>query len=403
MAPKTLLFVSWQGGLGHITRDLAIVKELRRQNLEIDVLWMAHPLASRLIEQAGEKLLPESQFSADYNQVGIKALSGFNLNLMKYVVVAKKAWRHNADLFKEVIAKYHFDMVICDESYEITDAVAKNQVQLVSRMVMIEDFVGMEAMTKNPLERLGIYLNNRSTAYKIPRIPTSLLTHFFVGELEDIPDKRFGFLLPNRREFAKKHYHFLGYIIRFDPAEYADKAKIRAKPGYGKEPLLICATGGLSAGKELLETCGNAYTIVKKDIPDLHMVCVCGELFGRKPPELPQGVELHSFIPDLYQHFAACDIAVVVGGGTTTIELTALRRPFVFFPLENQFDQQLYVAERLARHGAGIKMRYYQTTPESLAQTILNHIGQEVDWKPIPIDGAQKAAKLINNFLVRTP
>ncbi|HVP15788.1 MAG TPA: glycosyltransferase [candidate division Zixibacteria bacterium] len=89
-----------------------------------------------------------------------------------------------------------------------------------------------------------------------------------------------------------------------------------------------------------------------------------------KPPELPPGVEVHVFIPDIYEHYTACDMVVVVGGGTTTAELTALRRPFVFFPPENQFDQQLYVAERLARQGAGIKMRYFDTTPESLANTI---------------------------------
>ena len=84
---------------------------------------------------------------------------------------------------------------------------------------------------------------------------------------------------------------------------------------------------------------------------------------------------------------------------TTTIELTALRRPFVYFPLENQFNQQLYVATRLARLGAGIKMRYFQTTPESLAQTIKANIRKEVGWKPINIDGAAKAAELITSFL----
>jgi UDP-N-acetylglucosamine:LPS N-acetylglucosamine transferase len=221
-----------------------------------------------------------------------------------------------------------------------------------------------------------------------------------VGELEDIPDKRFGFGLPNRREMAQKYYRILGHIIRFDPGDYADKAKIRTKLGYGNEPLLICATGGTSAGKELFETCGKTYVILIKNVPDLRIVCICGELFGRKPPELPHGVELHSYIPDLYEHYTACDMAVVVGGGTTTTELTALRRPFIFFPLENQFDQQLNVANRLTRQGAGIKMRYHQTSPESLADTILAHIGKEVDWKPIPTDGAQKAAELINDFLV---
>jgi UDP-N-acetylglucosamine:LPS N-acetylglucosamine transferase len=401
MAKKQILFLSWQGGLGHITRDLPIIKELRKLNTEVEVSWLAHPLASKLIQQAGEKLLPESQLSADYNEVGLSgAISNFSLNLMKYVALGEKTWAHNADLLKRVITKYPFDLIIGDETYEVQTAVAGSEIQLKCKMIMIEDFVGMDAMSINPLEIYGIYRNNRFLANYLPLL-SSQIERFFVGELEDIPDKRYGFRLPNRREMAQKYYHILGHILRFNPADYADKSKIRAKLGYGNESLMICATGGTSAGKKMLETCGKAYTILKKDIPDLRMVCVCGELFGQKPPELPPDVELHGYIPDLYEHYAACDMAVVVGGGTTATELTALRRPFVFFPLERQFDQQLNVAERLARQGAGIKMRYHRTTPESLANMILAHIGQEVDWKTIPTDGAQKAAKLINNFLVR--
>ena len=34
---------------------------------------------------------------------------------------------------------------------------------------------------------------------------------------------------------------------------------------------------------------------------------------------------------DLYRHLA-CDLAVVQGGLTTAMELTANRRPFIYFP-----------------------------------------------------------------------
>ncbi|HXX88172.1 MAG TPA: glycosyltransferase [Candidatus Acidoferrum sp.] len=399
MTGNSTLFLSWQGGLGHITRDLAIVKELHRQNPKIKIAWMAHPLASQQIKEAGETLLPESKEGADYNQAGVSAYDNFKFNLMKYVKLGQQIRNQNIDLFRQVIAKYDFDLVVGDESYEIFQALCKGQIQLKPRMVMIEDFVGYETMTQSPLEKIGVFQRNRFQAKNVPRIPASRVTHFFVGELEDVPNKRYGFLLPNRREVARRHYQILGYIIRFNPEDYTDKAKIRKKLGYGEQPLIICATGGTFAGKEMLEMCGKAYTILKRNMPDLHMVCVCGELFGTKPPELPQDVEFHNFLPDIYEHYAACDMAVVVGGGTTTAELTALRRPFVFFPLENQFDQQLYVAERLARQGAGIKMRYFETTPESLANTIRTSIGKDVNWKPISVDGAQKAAKLINGFL----
>ena len=50
------------------------------------------------------------------------------------------------------------------------------------------------------------------------------------------------------------------------------------------------------------------------------------------------------------------------------------------------------------RAGAGFE-RALETTPESLANTIRTNIGKEVNWKPISVDGAQKAAKLINGFL----
>ena len=397
---KKVLFVSWQGGMGHITRDVAIVKELRRQNPQIDVSWIAHPLACKVLEHAGETILPESQLSADYNQALVQLLIGFRFNVMGFLGATTKAWAHNVDLFRQVIAKYDFDLVIGDEAYELTRAMAANEGDLKCRMIEIEDFIGVQAMTRNPLEKLGVYIRNSRLAARPERLQ-SRVANFFVGELEDVPDTPFGFRLPNRRDIAGKYYQFLGYVIRFDPAEFADKAKMKAKLGYGKEPLLICATGGTFAGKELLELCGKAYTILKEDIPDLHMVAVCGELFGTKPPELPPGVELHSFIPDLYEHYAACDVAVVVGGGTTTAELTALRRPFIFFPLENQYDQQIYIADRLARQGAGIKMRYYETTPKALADVIKNNIGKEVTWPLIRADGAEKAAKLIIEILNR--
>jgi UDP-N-acetylglucosamine:LPS N-acetylglucosamine transferase len=358
-------------------------------------------LACKVLTDAGETILPESQFSADYNQALGQVLTRFGLSLTKYIAATRAAFAHNVEVFREVVTRYNFDLVIGDESYELTRAMAAKTVHLECRMVEIEDLVGFEAMTRNPLVKLGIYMTNRRAATR-PALLSPRVRHFFVGELEDVLDKRFGFGLPNRRGIAREYYQFLGYVIRFDPAEYADKAKMKAKLGYGPGPLLICATGGLCAGKELLELCGKAYSILKTDIPDLHMVAVCGELFGKKPPELPAGVELHSYISDLYEHYAACDMAVVVGGGTTTVELTALRRPFVFFPLENQFDQQLYIADRLARQGAGIKMRFYETTPQSLTDVIRKNIGKEATWPPIRTDGARKAATLINELLSGT-
>jgi UDP:flavonoid glycosyltransferase YjiC (YdhE family) len=110
-------------------------------------------------------------------------------------------------------------------------------------------------------------------------------------------------------------------------------------------------------------------------------------------------VEVRGYVPRLYEHFAACDLAIVQGGGTTTLELTALRRPFIYFPLEGLFEQNLVVAKRLARHGAGERMLYSETAPEKLAEAAVEQLGREASWPPIPTDGARRSAELINELL----
>ena len=399
--PNThILFISWQAAMGHVTRDLAIVKELHRISPEVDVSWVAHPLGSKLIQEAGEKLLPESEQVEDYNLVAVQATEKFGLNLMKYVQNYQEPSKKNAKLVNQLLQNYDFDLIVGDEIYETLVAFAENKIKLNCPVIMIEDFIGIQAMDKSLIMRIGAYLKNRKLV-KATEKTSSTITHLFVGELEDIADRRYDFFLPNCRDFARKYYRLLGHIVRFNPTEYRDKTEIRTKLGYGDEPLVICATGGTGIGKELLELCGKAYPLLKKEIPDLHMVCVCGELLGLDPPKISAEIELHRFIPDIYEHYAACDLAVVVGGGTTTIELTALRKPFIFFPLEDQFDQQIYVSERIARHKAGMRMEYRQTTPEMLAQAILKNIGRKIETKSIPFDGAKKAAEIISEHLSR--
>ena len=112
-----------------------------------------------------------------------------------------------------------------------------------------------------------------------------------------------------------------------------------------------------------------------------------------------EGVTVTGYLPNLYKHLAAADLAIVTGGGTITLELTALQKPFLYFPLEKHFEQEIAVAQRCERHNAGIKMIFSKTTPRILAEKIVDSIGKEVHYARIPIDGARKAAEVINTIL----
>jgi len=173
---------------------------------------------------------------------------------------------------------------------------------------------------------------------------------------------------------------------------------VRTKLGYGKEPLLICSLGGTAIGKELMELCGKAYLLAKEKNPALHAVFVTGPRLQAESVRLPEGAEVKGFVPRLYEHFAACDLAIVQGGATSTFELTALRRPFIYFPLEGHCEQA-NVSRILSQRGAGVKMILSKTTPGLLAEKIISTIGRDLSYPVLPADGADKAARLLVKLL----
>lgn len=398
--PKKILYVSGSIGLGHITRDLAIAEQLRRKYPWVELSWLASHPATILLKEAGEKLLPEADIYANENVPAEKAARGFGMNLLKYAFNTRKVWTRNVKIFRQVTRKEKFDLVIGDETYEIGIALALKLIRLEVPFVMIFDFLGLDFVTRNPIEKLQVYIWNWIWA----KTDRKLLSRqkniaLFAGELEDIPDKGLGIFLPGRREHAEKYYKFTGYILPFDPADYANKNVVRERLGYGKEPLIICSIGGTAIGGDMLDLCVRAYPVIKRKIPDLHMVLICGPRLSMDSLEVPDGIEIKEYVPALYEHFAASDLAIVQGGGTTTLELTALRKPFLYFPLASHCEQQVHVAGRLARHQAGIKMVFSQTTPEILARKVIVNLGKIADYPLIPVQGAQKAAQFISELL----
>lgn len=396
---KKILYISGSIGLGHVTRDLAVANELRRQIPGVDISWLAANPASQILRENGEQLLAESDFWMDYTCVAEKAAEGGSSNLIMWLFRMRKDWVRNVDIFKNLMNNNQFDLIIGDETYEISVAVKKNPHIKNIPYVVIYDFIGLNAMSNNPLKILGTYIWNKRWVGGAKLDPFPIEMTLFAGETEDIPDKKFGFLLPNIRDFAKARCEFVGYILNMKPDELRNKSEIRDRLGYGNEPLAVCSIGGTAVGKDLLGLCVRAYPLVAERTPDFKMVLVCGPRVDPRSFNFRKGIEVKGYVPNLIEHFAACDLAIVQAGGTSTLELTALSKPFLYFPLEQHCEQQVHVAGRLARHRAGVKMSFKSTTPESLAERIVTNIGREVSYESIPVDGARKAAEKIKRFL----
>jgi UDP:flavonoid glycosyltransferase YjiC (YdhE family) len=390
-----VLFISGSLGLGHVTRDLAIARALRARLQRVEIEWLAGEPARSVLRSAGEPLHARCEEYASDTEPAEAAAAGGSMNILRYLFKARGAWAANARLFGEIVRTARFDAVVGDEAYEIGVALMRNQVTLDAPYVGILDFVGLDAMTRSPVERLAVRFWNSLWARDHEVYARGRNVALFVGEIEDVLDKPFGWRLPNRREYARRYYRFLGYVLSFDPADLRDRRRIRAELGFGAEPLVVVSIGGTAVGRDLLIACGQAYALAKQRIPDLRMVLVCGPRVSPASLALPPGPEVKGYVPDLPRLLAASDLAIVQGGGTTTLELTALGRPFIYVPVEGQSEQEIMVAGRLARHGAGIRLSRADASPQRIADLVRANIGTQPTYASLRTDGASTAAALI--------
>jgi UDP-N-acetylglucosamine:LPS N-acetylglucosamine transferase len=138
-----------------------------------------------------------------------------------------------------------------------------------------------------------------------------------------------------------------------------------------------------------------AFSVTKERVPDLHMVVVAGPRIDTTLLPRIEGLEVRPYVHNLYRHLAACDLAVVQGGLTTSMELTANKRPFLYFPLKHHFEQNIHVRHRLERYGAGRAMDFDTETPDTIASAIVEGLGQNVAYRDVEKDGARRAAERI--------
>ncbi len=129
------------------------------------------------------------------------------------------------------------------------------------------------------------------------------------------------------------------------------------------------------------------------------MIVVTGPRIEPRALAAPAGVELRAFVPDLDRHLAACDLALVQGGLTTCMELTAAGTPFIYFPLKNHFEQNFHVAHRLDRYRAGTRMDFATATPDMIAAAMIATLGATTRFKPVEAEGAARAARLIADLV----
>jgi predicted glycosyltransferase len=319
-----------------------------------------------------------------------------------------QAWRRmdeiltaNFMVFDEVARDGQYDLWVGDEAWDVDYYLHENPELKSAAYAWLTDFVGWLPMPEGGEREAALTADyNAEMLEQIARYPRVRDRAIFVGEPDDIVAGTFGPGLPAIREWTEQHFAFAGYVTGFDRDAVGDRIALREQLGYGDdERVCVVTVGGSGVGEDLLRRVIAAFPAAAELTPGLRMIAVAGPRID--PSSLPAvpGVELRAYVDDLYRHLAACDLAIVQGGLATAMELTANRRPFIYFPLKRHFEQNLHVAHRLRRYGAGRRMDFDSSPPEVIASAIAQEIGREVDYLPVARDGAARAASLIAELL----
>ncbi|HXS51484.1 MAG TPA: alpha/beta fold hydrolase [Usitatibacter sp.] len=397
---RRALFISSPIGLGHVQRDVAIARELRKLEPDLAIDWFTVDPAAAYLEREGEHVHPITRRLANESR-HFERVAGehdlhafFALRTMDEIMVA------NFMTFSDLMDEARYDLVIGDESWEVDYYYHENPELKRQPFAFLTDFVGCLPVHGDEREAFLCADRNAEDIEHVERFPYVRDAAIFVGNRDDVTDDPFGPGLPRIREWTDRNFSYAGYALPFDPKEFADVARLRARHGYGaREKIAIAAVGGTGVGRALLERIAEAFPHMKREVPQLRLILVAGPRIA--PDSFPrmEGLEVRSYVHNLFEHLACCDLALVQGGLSTCMELVATRRPFLSFPLRGHFEQCVHVRKRLANYGADNSIAYSGLDARSLAQAALAAMHAPVDYRPVETDGAARAARRIAEVL----
>jgi pimeloyl-ACP methyl ester carboxylesterase/predicted glycosyltransferase len=393
---RRALYVSSPIGLGHVHRDLAIADELRALHPDLQIEWLTQPPATDVLEERGERVHPASH-ALGTEIAHLESLSGeHDLHVFHAIRDMDEILLANFMVFADLVEEEHYDLWVADEGWDVDAFLHDNPELKRTAYAWLTDFTGWLPMADGGEAEAALTADwNAERIERGRRYPRLRDRSVFVGNEDDVVDAPLGPGLPTAREWARERYAFAGYVLPAFPDH--DREQLRADLGYRPdERVVVVSVGGSGVGGPLLRRVAESFPYAEKRLPGLRMVLVTGPRIDPASVPAPDGVDVHGYLPDLRRHLVACDLAVVQGGLSTTMELTAARRPFLYLPLRHHFEQQIHVPHRLGNYRSGRRVDYAEAMePDRFAEVVAAEVGRPVAYRPVETDGAARAARLL--------
>ena len=366
-------------------RDLAIVNQLKVL-ADVDIDWLAPDPAGTFLENRGENVLECSSRLAGSGKTYEQVFSGCTdeFNLMEYTRADTKLHKHDFKISSKAWKEKEYDVIIGDEAFWLLTGFASRWGKKPAPFIFLTDFIGTKAMRSRPRDLLTAWFNN--LRFSFSHLGPDL--YLYVGDAEEIPDEKMGFLLPGRRGWAQKHCRFVKPVVAFDRAAIEDKHALRKRLDLPQDGKVFMANIGPEGKYEnRVAMIEQVFEDIRADFPDAYFIITCPGS-GTK-----EWIHYHRFLDNLYQYYAASDLVITQSGYGKVAELSALGIPFIAIPLDYHFEQEYVMGHRLEHYGLGGLITMRDHNAKDITSTLYRLM--DVKTEPIDVDTGVEVANII--------
>ena len=332
-------FFSSPIGLGHVTRDIAIVNNF--QNITTN--FVSGSGAAKILENL------DFNIHDRYTPPSFVIKNGSLQNPAKWLWNYYQYYKDCKNISKEIIQKDDPNLVISDEDFaSISIAQEKN-----IPTVLITDV--LETRFTNGIVSLFEKKMNKSMQKMIEKC-----------DIVIIPENG------NNQDNIK----YVGPIVR---QTNFSRDELRQKFSF-KDKTIVISIGGTNAGEFLIE---KAIEAILKINQGFEIVLVSGPAVNKKF----ENVRDLGFVDNLHEIIFAADLIISLAGKSTIDEAKVYGTPSIFIPIKDHFEQEDNAREE----------GFDYEDIERLDELILEKIGQKRNQ--IISNGSIEASKIIKNLM----
>ena len=288
-----ILFFCSPIGLGHATRDLAIINQLELESCKV----VSGSSAIQFFEKSHIKAVNA------YSPPNFEVQNGKLEKSLKWLWSYYKYYKKCKEVSEQIISSEKPDLIISDEDFASIAVAQEREIpNIVITDILETKFTsGFGAMIEKKMNKTMQEMLQKADRVIIPE-----------SGMDEDNIVRTG---PIVRKIQKK---------REDVRELLD---------FKKKTIVLCA-GGTEAGKFLIKQTIDAMEKIESDID---LVLVSGPKIN---DEFGKDVRNLGFVENLHEIIFAADLVISLAGKSTIDESEVYGTPGIFIPIKNHFEQE---------------------------------------------------------------